>query len=375
MKKLIFLFVVALLASCGGGDSAEEIRNKIKKDKDKINDLKKEVTLLEKELKKYEDTTTLKDKIPVKIKKIKYQRFDHYFEAGGVVEPVKEAFISPETNGQIKEIYVEAGDKVKKGKLLAKLNTSITENTIDEVKTSLELATTLFKKQKQLWEKEIGSEIQYLEAKNRKESLESKLETLRSQLEMAIIRSPIDGIVDEVFQKEGELAMPGVQLMQIVNLSTIYINVDVAETYLPTIDKNDIVVLRFPTYPGETIEAPIYRIGNVIEPDNRTFTVQLKIENENEKFKPNMIALIKINDYSSDSSIVVPSLIVKEDLVGKYLYVAQREAKGLVAEKKYVETGKSYNDETVITKGVLPGNSVIVKGHSQVSNGSEIYVN
>lgn len=353
----------------------EEIRKKIKEGKDEINDLKKEVTMLEKELGQYIDTNTLKNKVPVRIKQVNYEKFDHYFEAGGVVELVREAYISPEINGQIKNIYVEEGEKVKKEQLLEKLNTSITENTIKEVETSLELATTLFKKQKQLWEKKIGSEIQYLEAKNRKESLENKLATLNSQREMAIIRSPIDGIVDDIFQKEGELAIPGVQLMQVVNLNKLFINIDVAETYLPLINKNDMVVLQFPTFPGEYIEVPIYRIGNVIEPDNRTFTVQLKIDNEKGKYKPNMVAVIKINDYSNDSTLIVPSLIVKEDLVGKYVYVAVGTNNELIAEKKYVKIGRSYNDETVITEGLLPGDEVIVKGFSQVSDGSEIYVN
>ena len=157
-------------------------------------------------------------KIAVEVKNMAYQTFSHYFTANGSVEAVKEAFISPELGGRIKSIMVNEGDRVIKGQLLATLNSNVIERGIREVQTGLELARTIYKKRLGLWEQKIGSEIQYLQAKNNKESLENKLKTLEAQLEMSKIKAPISGIVDEIAKKEGELAMPGLLLIRVVNL-------------------------------------------------------------------------------------------------------------------------------------------------------------
>ncbi len=371
--KIILFITVIFLVSCENTDETEKIKSEIEEKISEIQQLKNEVADLEKQIKtKSEDS--LRFKIPVNVKKLKFETFKHFFEASGVVEPVNDAFISPEINGQIEEIYVEEGSQVIKDQLLAKLNTNVTENTVKEIETSLELAKTVYKKQKQLWEKNIGSEIEYLKAKNNKESLENKLRTIKSQLEKAYIRSPIKGIVDEIFKKEGELAIPGIQLMQVINLEDLYINVDVAEVHLPSVHKGDTVILKFPTYMNESVKVPVFRVGNVIEPDNRTFTVQLKIKNNEGKYKPNMLAVVEINDYSTDSAFVVPSLIIKRDLTGKYLYIVEEKDGNYYAKKRYIETGKSHNELTTVIRGLKPGEQVIIDGFEQVSDGSEVYI-
>ena len=311
-------------------------------------------------------------KILVVAKELSYQPFEHYFEAHGSVESISEAFISPEINGQIKEVKVREGNRVQKGQLLVVLNTSITENTIEEVKTSLELANTVYEKQKRLWDQQVGSELQYLQAKNNKEALESRLKTLQAQLDMAYIRSPIDGIVDEIFSKKGELAIPGMQLMQIVNLSNLYINAEISESYLSMINKGDIVKLTFPSYPDLEMDVPIHRVGNVINPQNRSFTIQLKINNRQEMLKPNILAIIKIMDFSTESALVVPTIILKQDIKGTYMYVADKDDDGYHARKVYVETGISYQDKSIIVNGLKPGQKIITKGYNLVSDGTKI---
>jgi RND family efflux transporter MFP subunit len=189
---------------------------------------------------------------------------------------------------------------------------------------------------------------------------------------MSYIRSPINGIVDEIFNKEGELAIPGMRLMQIVNLSELFINAEISEAYLPKINKGDIVHLTFPSYPDISMDVPILRIGNVINPQNRSFILQLRISNRQEKLKPNTLAIIKINDYSTDQALVVPSIILKNDIRGTYMYVAERDQDGYKAKKVYVETGMSYQDESIIVNGLQPGQLVITKGYNMVSNGSPI---
>lgn len=372
MKNLGLVLILALLASCNGGQNAGEITEKISDKEKKINELNMEINELKKELDSFSGEDSAKFKIPVRVKKLQPREFNHYFEASGVVEAVHEAFVSPEINGQIDDIYVDEGEVVSKGQVLAKLNTNVTDNTIEEVETSLELARTLYKKQKRLWEKEIGSEVQYLEAKNRVESLESRLETLRSQKKMAVITSPINGIVDNIFKKKGELGVPGMQLMQIVNLDELYINIDIAETYLPKVNTGDKVILQFPTYPDIKMEVPVHRIGNVVEPDNRTFTMELKIDNKDHMFKPNMVAVVKVNDFSADSALVVPAIVIKQDLKGHYVYTLSGREGELQAKKTYLQPGLSYNDETIVKQGLKTGDRVIISGYTQVSDGSDV---
>ncbi len=373
MDKLILLFIIALLYSCQPTNDPEQISNKVRDKKEKITTLRNEVAQLEKELLEVTGKAD-NNKVLVETIVIEPQEFNHYFEASGTVEALNEAYISPEISGQIKNIYVSEGERVDKGELLIKLNTSILENNIGEVRTSLELATTVFNKQKQLWDKNIGSEMQFLEARNRKKSLESKLKTLESQLDMAYIRSPLKGVVDEIFLKEGELATPGVQLMQVVNLDVLYINADISENYLPDIRKGEVAYIRFPSYPEIQLEEPIRRIGQMIEPQNRTFTIQFKIDNRQEKLKPNILSIIQINDYNSGSAFVVPSQIMKEDRNGTYLYRAVTKGSQLIAEKAYVEPGKSYKNETEILQGISTGDTVVVKGYNIISDGTEIKI-
>jgi len=313
----------------------------------------------------------------VSIQTMAYETFEHFFEANGSVEAVKEAFVSPELNGQIQKIHVKEGRRVKKGQLMVSLNSDVIESSIAEVKSSLELARTVYKKRKGLWEKKIGSEIQYLEAKTNKDSLENRLKSLQAQLRMSRIKAPISGIVDKIYRKEGELAVPGMQLLQLVNLKNVYINAEVSESYIGKVVKDDTVTVSFPTYPDKIMEAKVYRTGNVVNLTNRTFLVQLLMDNGEESLKPNMMALLKIRDFVADAALVVPSVIIKNDMKGAYLYVVEndKEKQGKkVARKIYVKTGKSEGGKTMILNGLKPGNKVVVDGYNLVKNGMEVKV-
>ncbi|MBN2173671.1 MAG: efflux RND transporter periplasmic adaptor subunit [Bacteroidales bacterium] len=373
MKKLIYLALIIFLAACGSKvdepSTDEEILSKISEYKQQMSEMNNKIIELEQQL-----SSSLSDDnaIAVTTKKMDYQPFKHYIEVSGVVEALHEAYISPEINGQVMEIYVVEGQRVKKGDLLVKINSSITESTIKEVETNLELAKTVYKKQQELWDKNIGSEIDYLQAKNNVESLENKLETLSAQLDLAEIKAPFDGIVDDIIIKKGEMAAPGTQIIQLVNLQELYVNADVSESYISSVKVGEQVVLEFPSYPEIHMEVPVYRTGNIIKSANRTFKVQLKIKNEKEKLKPNLLAKIKINDYTNDHALLVPSIIIKEDRQGSYLYVVN--PKDRTAKKTYVETGRSYHDETVVSSGISEGDIVIVEGYSQVSNGSKVKI-
>ncbi len=374
MKKVFVIALTIVLAACSSKvnnpETEEEIREQISVYKKEIGELNKKIVSLEEKLAEVRGDV---DKgIPVTVTQLEPETFNHYVEVNGSVEAINAAYISPEINGQVEEIYVKEGQKVNKGQLLIKLNSLITESTIQEVKTSLDLANTVYEKQKQLWEKNIGSEIDYLTAKNNKESLESRLKTLEAQADMARITAPISGIIDEVMVKEGELAIPGMQVVQLVNLSTLYINADVSEAYLTKVNKGDMVLLEFPSYPDFSMQVPVYRTGNVVKSANRTFKVQLKIENRDGMIKPNVLAKIKINDYSAENALALPSLIIKQDMKGKYVYMVDQGSN--TAHKVYVKTGMSYMDQTMITEGLESGSLVIVEGFNQVSDGTAVEI-
>jgi len=367
--------ILAILAACSGKvDKSEpvndqEILDQISAYKQRIKALNDSIADLEKQLSTSGESG---NGVAVATSVVQPETFHHYIEVNGVAEAVNSAYISPEINGQIKEIYVVEGQKVNKGDKLIKINSSVTENSINEVKTNLDLAKTVYKKQKELWDKNIGSEMDYLRAKNNVESLESRLETLNSQLDMALIKAPINGVIDEVRVKKGEMAIPGVQMIQMVNLDEMYINADVSEAYIQNVSEGEMVLLEFPSFPDISMEVPVYRTGNVIKSANRTFEVQLKIKNQDRRIKPNLLAKIKINDYTRENAIVVPSIIVKEDMKGFYLYVVDQQDNA--AKKVYVETGKSYNDKTIIIDGLKGGDEVIVNGYNQVSTGTKLKI-
>jgi RND family efflux transporter MFP subunit len=376
MKKLIVLaFLSGFLFACNSEQESDKVKSQINKYQDEIAELNQKVAELESGLPETSNATNNSaNTLKVRTQQIKMQPFSKYFTATGEVEAVNEAFISPEVSGQITDIKVIEGQKVAKGQLLAKLNTSLIEKNIEEVKTQLSLAETLFKKQQELWDQNIGSERQYLEVKNNYESLQNKLATLQEQYNMSLIRSPINGIVENIMLKKGELASPGMQLMQIVDLENLNVTAMLSENYLPIIKKGDMVTISFPSFPDLVLERPVSRIGNVINKQNRTFVVEIEISNHDNKLKPNLLANIKINDYNSKSSIVVPSMVIREDLVGSYLYVAEENGSGMISVKKYIEVGKAYQDQTEVVSGLSVDDVIITDGYGNVSDGAFIQI-
>ena len=212
-------------------------------------------------------------------------------------------------------------------------------NSIDEVNTQLELARTLYKKQKELWDQNIGSEIQYLQAKSKKEALEDKLKTLNSQLEKATITAPFDAYVETVYQKTGEFASPGRQIFFLVNLKDLKVTADISEKYIPYIHIGDSVDISFPTFPDIHLREPISVIGSVVNPNNRTIKIQIYIHNDDYKLKPNIISSLSLSDQQVDSAIVIPAIVVKNDANGNnYVYVVKEDNGSIISQKTYIKT-------------------------------------
>ena len=374
MKKILTLLIISTIFACGQSNDPDSIKKQITEYKNQIADLENKIDELNSLLNRQGIETNVKKRIRVKTQTVNPQHFLHYVTAVASLEAVHSAFISPEISGQVKTIHVKEGQFVHKGQLLVSLNSDIIESNIKELETNLALAKTLYQKQEELWKQQIGSEIQYLEAKNKKESLESKLNSLYIQLAKSKIKAPITGIVDAINVKKGELAMPGAQIIQMVNIATFYVNADVSEKFISVIKKGSPLTVSFPSYPNWTLKTKVSRIGNIINPSNRTFRVQAIINNKENKLKPNMLAKITFLDFEVNNALVVPSIIIKKDFKGNYLYVVGTQDNEKIATKRYVKTSLSNDEGTMITKGISEGDLVIIDGYNLVKDGLAIEI-
>ncbi|WP_163715951.1 efflux RND transporter periplasmic adaptor subunit [Mangrovibacterium lignilyticum] len=372
MKNINLLFIAGislLMASCSGtvDNSPEAKRKQLSELKQQKQQLEIEITQLEDELDADRDI----EYINIKTTTAQQQLFEHFIEVTGKVEADQEVNVSPEGSGIITEILVKEGQFVTKGTKLASLNTDMLEQNIEEAKISLELAQTTFDRQKNLWDQKIGSEIQFIQAKSNKESMERRLESLLAQKDMAQVKSPVDGTVDMIFLKNGEIAGPQIPFARVVNINKIKIYGDIAETYLTKVDKKENVVVEFPAIDRQ-LTSKIDQIGNYIDPNNRTFRVRLNVDNKDNLIKPNMISILKIRDYVADSAIVMPSLLVKHDFKGEYTFVVDDSQDVKKAKKVYIKTGVSNNNMTEITEGIAAGMLVISEGFDQVIDGTPV---
>jgi len=371
MKTSVFFLAILLVAGCGmSGD--QMIKQQIESKKNKISALEKEIAALEKQL---SDSAQEVNEVAVDLKTVEPEEFRHYITVFGNVEADKYAKISPEMNGQIRTIHVSEGERVGKGHLLVSLNTDATESGINEARAALELARTTFEKQESLWKQNIGSEIQYLQARAQKEAAEARYSTLEAQLRMSQIRAPFNGLVDKIYVKEGDMAGPMVPVIEFVNLAKVTIKADVSESFIGNIHAGERVEVSFASIPDLNLTAKIVRASKVINSASRTFSIELNLANPGERIRPNMISSIRINDFTSGEALVVPTIVIKRDITGDYLYVASpNENNNMVATKRYVERGVSYEGNTMITKGLNPGDKVVIAGYNLISSGSYLAV-
>lgn len=369
MNKLIVASLLALMVACApaGDTDKKEKEEELQTYKKELSELKKKIAKLEDELSDGNSDGV----VAVVVKPIENQLYEHFVDVTGKVEADKNIVVSPESAGKIVSIDVKEGDRVKKGAVLARLNTEMLERSLDEIKINLQLATTTFERQSNLWKQNIGSEMEYLQAKSQKESLEQKMEGLQAQMDMALLRAPINGIVDNIIQKQGEMASPSAPFARLVNIDQVYITADVSETYLQKVSAGDAVSLEFPVI-GKSFNAKVYRTSSVIDPDSRTFRLRINMNNANGEIKPNMLAVLKLRTFAADNALVVPSILVKKDFSGEFVFLAEEVEGKLLAKKRYIETGIKDNNNTLVTKGIKEGEKIIVKGYAQVVDGSAI---
>jgi len=372
MIRILSIILLVALSACGATnkDTREEKEKQLAEYRRQMSDLKEKIFKLEEELNDKNQT----DITNVVVEEVTSKEFSHLIEVTGNVEAEEDIDVSPETAGNIISIDVVEGQWVEKGTVLGRLNTEALEHNIEDLKIQYSLVKIIYEKQKNLWEQNIGSEVEYLQAKSSKESMERKIQALESQLEMAVITSPISGVVDRLYQNAGEMAGPQIPFAKVVNISKVKIYADVSERYINAINAGDEVTIEFPAI-SKTVKGNIYRKSNIINPDNRTFRMRINLKNNGGEIKPNLVSVIRVRDYYNPEAIVVPSLLIKNDFKGKYIYVARSNSDTWKAEKLYVETGISNNNYTTLLSGLNKGDLLIVKGFDQVADGSRININ
>ncbi len=372
MKKQHILLLVLLAAA---GCKPHTGGNKLEANKTKLAELKKKDGVLRDSIQMLEDSIKAEGgkeikTIKVSVQNIALQPFKHFVEVQASVYGQDNINVNSQMPGVIKSIFVTEGDKVTKGQVLACTDDAVIQQSLQELQTNLDLTKTLYEKQKSLWDQKIGTEVQYLSAKSNYESLQKRLAGLQQQDDMTKIKSPIDGTVDAVKIRIGESVAPGLPTIQVVNTDQLKVRGYVTEAYISDIHEGDSMVVNFPDLQKDIISVASY-VSKSIDVVNRTFTVEVKLP-QNPDYHPNMIAMMKIIDYSKSSSIVIPINLVQNDPTGSFVFVAVTENGATIARKTLVDVGKIYAGNAEITKGLKPGDKIITVGYDDLNNGDAV---
>ncbi|MCK5781610.1 MAG: efflux RND transporter periplasmic adaptor subunit [Flavobacteriales bacterium] len=299
--------------------------------------------------------------------------FKHYVEVQGNVNSDQSISMFPEMGGLVRRVYVKEGQAVKKGQVLMKFDSDVLEKNRQEIDTSLELAQTTYEKQKKLWEKNIGSEIQYLQAKTNLESMKGKKAALNAQIAKTKIIAPFSGIIDQIFVKQGEMSSPTMPALRLINLDNVYIEADVSEKYLRLIKKGTEAKIYFPNL-NKNIDAKVTMIGSYINPTNRSFRIVVDIQNNEHNIKPNQLAVINLLDLEKQGVVIPSSIILNAPDGSSYVYAVSNENGTSVVKKLPVKTGLSYKNETIIYEGLNKDAILIDKGSRGIQDGQKIKV-
>ena len=305
------------------------------------------------------------------------ERFEHYLQVQGDVATKQNIVLYPQFSGQLQTLHVSVGDQVKKGTLLATLDDNGMAQQLNQLMVQEALAKTTFERQEKLWNQNIGSELQYLQAKTQYEAQRSLTQQVSQQLEKSKIVAPFDGTIDAVLAEAGTVVSAGMSpVFRLVNLSNMYLKADVAEGYLNDVVAGKKVLVNFPVL-GLEVPSTIRSVGRYINPDNRTFSIEVDLPNNKAQIKPNLTAQININDYTNDQALLVPQSVISENAAGEqYVYTTlyDQDRNQSLAKKRIVVTGKTEGDFVEILQGIQPGDTVIAEGARSVKDGQPISI-
>jgi RND family efflux transporter MFP subunit len=365
--KVLIVLTLLTVAACGGSKEAKLEALKTQRDK-----ITQKIEKLEMEIAASSDSTaSVVASTFVSIEDIQPQVFNHYIEVQGKLDGDQNLAIYPEVMGNVVEVYAREGQRVSAGQVLARVNDAAYQDQLKSLQSTYDLALETFQKQENLWKQQIGSEIQYLQAKSGKESLESQIAGVKKQIDMMRIKSPISGNVEESLIKVGQAVSPSFPAFRVVNFSHLKVTADVAEAYTAKINIGDEVIVFLPDVKQE-ITAKVTFCSKYINPTNRTFAVEALFKTVTDNLKANMISVMKINDYHAPKAIVLPINIIQTDNKGQFVLVAKQESNQYVARKQAVQTGQIYNGLAEIVSGLEPGQKVITGGYLNLNDGEAI---
>jgi RND family efflux transporter MFP subunit len=361
--------VVLLLASCGEQDKQAKLV-KLKADYaamgEQIKSLEAEIAAA--------DTSAKELKVKdVLITNAQFSPFRHFIDIQGTVDAEENVVVQPLQTGTVKRINVTEGEQVQKGKVLAELDHEILDKQVASLQPQLALATENYERLKRLWEQKIGTEIQFLQAKTQKESLERNIDALKEQIELSVMVAPISGTVDHIGLKLGQIAGPMSMdpAFRIVNLSKLKVKAKVAEAYASKIKNGNKVQLHFPDLNTNT-DATISHIERVIDPLTRTFGTEVNLTGDNNQYRPNQVAILKIVDYENPSVIVLPINSIQSNGVESFVYVVENTGGNNIARKRVVTIGQIYDGQAEILSGINPNDNVVTTGQFDLSDGANI---
>jgi RND family efflux transporter MFP subunit len=375
MKQITVFFLASLfMISCSQEVATDEL-SMLKQEKDSLKDVKTTIgdRLAEIEL-QISALDTTKSLALVSTANPSLEAFNHYFQVYGSLSSDQNAQIFPEIGATIISIKVKEGEQVTKGQTIAIMDIQAMREQEAELKTRMELTETTFKKQKKLWDQKIGSEMQFLQAKNNRDALKNSLDALQANISKGNITAPFAGVIDEIFPKEGEMAMPGMPVVRLMNLTNMYVEADISENYVGKVKSGDNVVISFPAL-GMDIDSKIERVGQFINPNNRTFKIRVNIDNSENILKPNMVALINVNDFSQDSAVVINAGLIMEGASDtKYVFVVNQKSGISIVQKQLVEVTMNYQGKSMISKGLKGSETIVDRGARSIRSGEQVSI-
>jgi RND family efflux transporter MFP subunit len=299
--------------------------------------------------------------------------FKHCVEIQGTVDAENNVVVAPQIPGLVTKIYVQEGDAVQVGQLLAETDNSAYAAQIAAIQPQLELAKDVFQRQQRLWDQKIGSEVQYLQAKTQVDALNKQISAVQAQIELTKVKSPISGIVDHIGARLGQFATAQNPdpCFRIVNLSSLKVKAEVAETYANKVKKGNKVMLYFPDISTE-IEGSISFTARFISPMSRTFTAEAILGGSHELLRPNMVSVMKIVDYENAAAILAPLNLIQNENNLQFVYVAVNENGVLTARRRAVTVGQVYAGNAELTSGLSVGDKLITTGYSELTEGMAI---
>ena len=306
---------------------------------------------------------------------LKKEKFDHYVDLQGSIVSDQLINLVPEFSGILKKIYVESGDNVVKGQKLAEIDDGGLKDQLSQLEITFQLTETTYLRQEKLWSEKIGSEIQYLQTKALYETQKKGIEQLKKQLQKTSITAPFNGIIDKVHSKEGEVVFPGQsKIMLILNMDNMYVESNVPENYLNSIYKGKNAIIEFP-YEGGKLESEIRQSGNFINPNNRTFIIEIDLPNSKLNIKPNLNVRIKVNDYTNENAILIDESFISIDSNNKkYVYKLIKDGNRSNVLKSTIETGKSDGNRIEVISGLNENDEIVSEGIRKIVDNARVIV-